>query len=582
MAIQQIQITFLDWVILLAYLVFIAGVGVYAARKVRSTEHYFLGSRGFGKWLMIGQSFSIGTHAEMPVSLAGAVYRIGFSGIWFQWKNLFVTPFYWVMAPFFRRCRRTTMAEVFEDRYGVWMGGIYSLFAVVFFTINMGSMLKGAGKVISQATGGHVGVNEIVVGMTVVFVVYSFLGGLVSSAWTDFFQGFLIIVLSFMLIPLGWNLVGGMSGMRAGLEPYKFSLAAPEGISPWFIFMLTINGLIGILAQPHQLAAVGTGKDERSCRIGMAAGNFVKRFCTIGWALAGLLVAGMIAHNVIPGATLRDPEDAFGFACHSLLFPGALGLLIACILAATMAACSAFMVDSGALFTQGFYRRYLAPGRGDRHYLWVGRFSGFGITMLGVLYTIFLIDKVLYSFLLTETMATFMGISLTAGLLWKRANRWGAVSSIVVAFAVNFALYARSGQRLDNWDPNVFLYALLSGYLALVIGSLLTAPEPAEKIRDLFARFEVSTDHSRELAEQSRSQGKAHELEGLPEDQIEILRYKTAESGQQLIFSSFARSWTAGGRIPMLRACRQDLVGLLYCWGVVALLIGIAWGILRL
>ncbi len=155
----------------------------------------------------------------------------------------------------------------------------------------------------------------------------------------------------------------------------------------------------------------------------MAYGNFIKRFCTIGWAFVGLIAAAMVAQNVVPGAVLRDPEDAFGFACHHLLFPGALGLLIASVLAANMSTCSAFMVDSGALFTQGFYRRYLAPGREDRHYLWVGRFSGFGITMLGVLYALFLIEKVLYTFLLSETMATYMGISLMGGLVWRRANR---------------------------------------------------------------------------------------------------------------------------------------------------------------
>lgn len=579
---QQIQITLLDWIILLLYLAFIAGVGIYMARSVRNTDHYFLGSRGFGKWLMMGQSFSIGTHADMPVSLAGAVYRIGFSGIWFQWKNLFITPFYWILAPFFRRYRRTTMAEVFEDRYGTWMGALYSVFAIIYFTINMGSMLKGAGKVISQATGGHVGVNDIVIGMTVVFIIYSFLGGLISSAWTDFFQGFLIIVLSFMLIPLGWGLVGGMPGMKAGLEAYKFSLAAPEGISVWFIFMLTVNGLIGIMAQPHQLAAVGTGKDEHSCRVGMAAGNFIKRFCTIGWALVGLLVAAIVAKDVFPGASLKDAEDAFGFACHHLLFPGALGLLIACVLAATMAACSAFMVDSGALFTQGFYRKYVSAAHEDRHYLWVGRFSGFAITMLGVLYTIFLIDKVLYSFLLTETMATFVGISLTGGLIWKRANRWGALSSIVVAFAVNFALYYRSGQRLDAWDPDVFFIALLAGYAALVLGSLLTAPEPAAKVRDMFARFDVSTDHSAGLLAQSRAQGKAHELAGLPEAEIEALKRKTAESGDQLLISDVGRFWKPKRYVPLRQAYRNDLVGLVYCWGVVALLVGIAWAILQL
>lgn len=71
---------------------------------------------------MIGQTFGTGTHAEMPVSLAGAVYTTGVSGIWFQWKNLFATPFYWLIAPLFRRFRRTTTTEVMEDRYGSWMG----------------------------------------------------------------------------------------------------------------------------------------------------------------------------------------------------------------------------------------------------------------------------------------------------------------------------------------------------------------------------------------------------------------------------------------------------------------------------
>ena len=85
------------------------------------------------------------------------------------------------------------------------MGAIYIVFALCFFVINTGSLLKGAGKVISQATGGDAGVNEIVVAMTVIFVVYSLVGGLVASAWTDVFQGCLIIVLSFMLIPLGWQ-----------------------------------------------------------------------------------------------------------------------------------------------------------------------------------------------------------------------------------------------------------------------------------------------------------------------------------------------------------------------------------------
>jgi Na+/proline symporter len=492
------QIATLDWAVLVAYRVIITVLGLVVGARVRKSGDYFLGGRRFGPWLMIGQSFGVGTHAEMPVALAGAVYSVGASAIWFQWKNLFITPFYWIMAPVFRRIRRTTMAEFMEDRYGSWMGAIYIVFALAFFVINTGSMLKGAGKVISQATGGGVGVNEIVVAMTAMFILYSFVGGLVAAAWTDLFQGFLIIILSFMLVPLGWSVVGGLDGMRASLEPFRFSLSTPSGIGPWVIAMLTVNGLVGIMAQPHQLATVGTGRDERTCRIGMLFGNMVKRVCTVGWALVGLIVAAMIAQGHGSAAALGDAENAFGYACRQLLFPGALGLLIASILAANMSTCSAFLVDSGALFTEGLYRPRLNPNRSDSHYLWAGRLSGFLITMLGVVYAMYLIESVLYTFLLTETLATFVGISVLAGIVWPRANRWGAMASLVAALIVNFALYYLTNQRLDHWDANVFLAALLAGLAALVAVSLLTPPEPAAQIEAFFARLRTSSDDDTE------------------------------------------------------------------------------------
>ena len=540
------SLTFLDWAVITVYFVVITAIGLYVGARVRKTGEYFLGQRKFGPWLMIGQSFGVGTHAEMPVALAGAVYTSGASAIWFQWKNLFITPFYWLMAPVFRRIRRTTMAEFTEDRYGSWMSAIYVVFAVCYLVINMGSMLKGAGKVISQATGGGVGANEIVLAMTVIFVIYSFVGGLVAAAWTDLFQGVLIIVLSFMLIPLGWNLVGGLEGMHASLEPFRFSLATPAGVGPWAIAMLTINGLVGIMAQPHQLAAVGTGRDERTCRVGMLYGNMVKRVCTVGWAIVGLIVAAVIAQGHANGAELGDPENAFGFACRLLLGSGMLGLMIAAILAANMSTCSAFLVDAGALFTEGLYRQRFAPGRPDSHYLWVGRISGLAITVLGVVYAVYFIDSVLYSFLLTETLATFIGISVLGGIVWRRANRWGALASVSGAMGTNFALYSLTGQRLDYWDPNVFLAALTVGIVALVVVSLATAPEPPSGLRDFFARLDTSSDEHRETHQP-----------------LLLVNLLTPSRGAE------GRGW---------RAYKEDLVGFTIGWVIVFVLVaGTAW-----
>jgi Na+/proline symporter len=568
-----------DWLVIVAYLVIVIVIGVVASRRVKDSSHFFLGARKFGKLLMIGQNFSSGTHAEMPVSLAGAVYTTGLSGIWFQWKNLFATPFYWVMAPVFRRARRTTIAEIVEDRYGPWMGGIYTLFALIFFTINTANMLKGAGKVISQAAGGEVGVNYIVIAMTVIFFAYSFIGGLVATAWTDFFQGFLILALSFMLIPLGWSAVGGISGIRTTLAPSMTSLETPEGLGVWFILMLTVNGLVGIMAQPHMLSAVGTGKDEHTCRVGFLYGSYVKRACTIGWAIVGLMVAVLIVRGTYGVTSLADPEDAFGFACRHLLFPGALGLLIASVMAANMSTCSVFMVDSGALFTQGFYRRHLRPNRPDGHYLWVGRLSGLVIALLGVLYAVFLVERVLYSFLFTETLATYMGISIVGGLVWPRANRWGAIASLFIALAANFVLYALLGERFDHWDPNVFLLALMAGGVGLVVVSLVTSPEPEAAITSFMARLHTPSDPSLEAgaigSSISADDPEAHSGSAKPSRHV-------AEQGKQLLLTNLLNLRAAACGVGFLRAYRADLVGLVIGSSLALGLVAFVWLLFRL
>ncbi len=546
----------LDWIVIAVYFAGIVLLGLYVARRVKVTDDYFLGKRKFSVWLILGQAFGVGTHAEMPVSLAGAVYQSGYSAIWYQWKNLFITPFYWVLGPIFRRFRRTTIGEIYEERYGDFMGAIYTLFALSYFTFNMGAMLKGAGKLVSAAAGGTVTSNQVVLVMTATFLVYSLVGGLVSAAYTDFVQSLFIIVLSFLLIPLGLHEIGGFTGMRETLPAEMLSLVTPGDISVFVILMLTLNGLIGIVAQPHMLAAVGTGKDEKSCRIGMAYGNFIKRFCTIGWALVGLIVVVMLAHS---GGSLADREDAFGYATRMLLFPGAVGLMIASVLAANMSTCSAFTVDGGALFTQNFYRRYLVKGKPDRHYLTIGRIAGVTVTTLGVLFALY-VDIVLEAFLFTETIAAFMGISMFGGICWRRANQAGAFASLIVSTTLFFYLTWTDFGKLLNWNADNFGVSLLAGFATLAIVSYLTkAPDP-EILEPFYKRLDTRMEYDPETGEEKVVNEPGHDL------LVVHLFHPGLSKGWRHFYSRF----------------RVDINGLLLAFGVVVLLIGIAKAVLYL
>ena len=552
----------LDSLVLFGYFVGITGFGLWLARRVKSSDSFFRGERKFRWWIMMGQAFGTGTHAENFVAQTGATFHSGFATIWYQWKNMLITPFYWLLAPWYRRSERTTVGEIVEDRYGRQMAFVYTIFAISFFVFTQGVLLQGAAKVISVATGNLISPTGVVVAMTVAFILYSFFGGLIASAYADFIQAMMIIVLSLMLIPSGLLAVGGFTGMREALSPDFFKLfSSASGMGAFTIAMLAVNGIVGITAQPHMLSMCATGNTERAGRVGQTYGSLVKRVCTIGWALTGIIVATMVIQQ---GVTLPDPEHAFGYASRELLFPGLTGLMVACVLAANMSSCSNFMVNTGALFTQNFYKEFINPKASDKQLLWMGRFSGFGLTILGVLFAL-TIKNVLQGFLFTETIAAFMGIIVFGGMLWKRANRYGAFAAVIVAFGLYYVLnYFSTGELLlvYKWKPEPFGWTMLAGFAALILVSLITKPEDKERIDHFFDNMNRISD-----------------AVGLAKGQQKPL---AAKHGQDLVFLDVPGWFRADRWKGFLRRYREDVYGFILAWGFVALLIFMAWGIMQI
>ncbi len=551
----------LDTLVVVAYFLGITGYGLWLTRKVKTSDGYFRGERKFNKWIMIAQGFGAGTHSENFVAQTGASFQMGFASIWYQWKNMVITPFYWLIAPWYRRSERTTVGEIVEDRYGRNMGIFYTVFAILFFIFAQGAMLKGAGKVISVATNDMISTDGVVWAMTAAFILYSFFGGLVSSAYATFIQGFMIIILSLMLIPLGLGRVGGMEGMHRLLPANFFDLFSPELGIGWFtIAMLALNGVIGITAQPHMVSMCATGRTERDGRLGQTYGSFVKRTVTIGWAFTGLIVAALVLQN---GRNLSDPEMAFGYATRELLFPGLTGLMVASILAANMSSASNFMVNSGALFTKNIYKVLLKRDVGDKELLWVGRVSSLGLTLLGVLFALY-VKSVLHAFLFVETIAAFMGIMIFGGVVWKRANRYGALAGVLTAYILYYLLnYLQTGtfEIVYKWKPAPFGWAMLAGFMVMIVVSLLTRPEKKEKIDRFFGNM-------LRLSDEDRIRNGQKPL--------------AAPLGHDLLLLDLPSWFTRERWKGFPKRYKEDLLGFLYAWLFVGGLILLAWGIIKM
>jgi Na+/proline symporter len=419
----------LDIVVLILYFIGIAIIGTWAARLIKNLGDFFM-PRKFGKAMIMMHAFGSGTHSDQAVGVASKTFTNGLSGIWYQWLWLFCTPFYWLIAPLMRRFRAITMSDVFEARYDRGVGMLFAVVGGVNLMVTIGIMLKGSGAIISSCLGGTVSSNVIIAIMTLLFVGYGIAGGLAAAIVTDFFQGILTIIFSFLLLPIVMNAVGGFSGLRETItDPQMFSLIAPAEIGIFYIGVITLNGLIGIVAQPHTMGNCATGKNEFDGRIGFVTGTFLKRVCTVAWCLTGLAAVAYFSGRNI------HPDSVYGLMARDFLpkiLPGLLGVFIASLLASMMSSCDSFMIASSALLTENVYK-HLRPNLPDNHYILIGRIFSLVIVIGGVIFA-FWLPGVVAGLEIFWKIPPMMGIVFWMGLFWRRATVAGAWATTISAF----------------------------------------------------------------------------------------------------------------------------------------------------
>ena len=442
-----------DWLVLCAYLIGITILGTWSYKKVHDASDFFMGGRRFGKIFMMFFAFGAGTSSEHAISVSAGSFRNGLAGIWYQFLWLWATPFYWIIAPVMRRMRALTTSDYFEARYDVSTSLLYSILGICMsITFIAASLFMGA-RMVTGLSGGQFPVAYAIAAMTVMFVVYGLAGGLGAAVVTDFVQGLLTIVFSFLLLPFALSFAaqvsgtdGGFTALHKGVPSFpgedmlsltiSHELAEKlqlEPITLFYIVMLSINALVGIVVQPHIMGVCGAGKTEYEGRFGFTTGNFMKRFCTIAWTFTGL---ACVIIYLTPGSEFMTPDrlieyeanpkgfadSIFGYAAHDLLpriSPGLVGLLFASLLAAIMSSCDAHMVMGSGLFTENIYKKFLHKSASKESLVWVGRFSGIAIVVLALILMSQFKDAIQILNGYVNAIPAFIGLAFWFGIIWR-------------------------------------------------------------------------------------------------------------------------------------------------------------------
>jgi len=510
-------LTGLDIGIIAVYFVIIFGIGVYFARKGRSSVDYFLAGRNVG-WFAIGASLFVSNiSTEHFIGLAGSGATSGLAVGHFEWLAcLILLILGWVFVPFYLRSNVFTMPEFLERRFNrassVYLASI-SILAYIFTKISV--HLYAAAIVLERVVGWDP--LTAAVALVVATGIYTIIGGLSAVIYTELMQTLVLLAGAVILTIIGLSEVGGFSGLRAAVPADYFSMIKPASHPefPWTGIFLgaPILGIWYWCTDQVIVQRVLSAKDEGHAKAGTIFAGFLKILPVFVLVLPGLIAFALYPQLFTTNAsgTVTNGDIAYPTLIVNLLPSGLVGLMVAALLAALMGGMASVFNSASTLVTLDFYKR-IRPGASEQRLVFIGRVATGVLVVLGLLWVPFikLLSSQLYIYL--QSVQAYISPPIAAcfilGILWTRLNGAGAISALLAGFVLGtlrfvLEVFDKSSHfqgAAVRWllDMNFLHYAILMFAICsavLIVVSLLTPAPDRTKLAGLtFATVDDKID----------------------------------------------------------------------------------------
>lgn len=501
-AVTHRSLATIDVAIIAFYFVVVFAIGFYFSRKERTSEDYFLASRNVG-WFAIGASLFVSNiSTEHFIGLAGSGATSGLAVGHFEWLAcIIVLVLGWVFVPFYLRSNVLTMPEFLERRFNrscaVYLAGV-SILAYIFTKISV--HLYAAAVVLEHV----VGWNPLTAAMILVVMtgIYTIAGGLAAVIYTELVQTLVLLSGAVVLTFIGLNEVGGLAGLRAAVPPAYFHMIKPmsDPEFPWTGIFLgaPILGIWYWCTDQVIVQRVLAAKDEGHAKAGTIFAGFLKILPVFVLVLPGLIAYALYPQMFTKNADglVTNGDIAYPMLIINLLPHGLIGVMIAALLAALMGGMASVFNSASTLVTLDFYKK-ARPDATELQLVTFGRMATGIMVGLGLLWVPFikLLSSQLYVYLqsVQAYISPPIAVCFVFGILWPRLNGQGAISSLLVGFAmgtIRFVLEVMDkGRHFDStairWlvDMNFLHYAILMFVVCagVLIGVSLMTPAPERK-----------------------------------------------------------------------------------------------------
>jgi solute:Na+ symporter, SSS family len=428
-------VNFLDIAIILLYFVSMVFLGLYANKKQKDVDDYYVGGRSMGAvkigalWMAgwIGGSSVIGTSSN--------AYSLGITGVWYVTAiagGCLVFAFT-MSAPIKRissKINNITLPELITSRYDEKNGIMCSITTILAMIGYTAAQFVSGGAILNVLTGWDLRICYVIAAAVIVFYVST--GGLLAVTYTDLIQ-MLLLILGVVVIgvPVVSSILTENNLSFSSLPESYFDL----GSWGWgTIIALAVSTMMSFFTSMDSYTRCIAAKDMKSARLG-----------TTYAAIAVLVIAGASTYLGMAGKLLMPDLESSNNVLATLIVNtlphGLKGLILVGILCAIMSTADISVLTGSASITNDIYKKYINKDVSDKQLMRISLISSVIVGVAGALFGWFNQD-IMNLLLITFTInSAGLFLPCICAFFWKKSCAAGSFVSMISATVIALVWY---------------------------------------------------------------------------------------------------------------------------------------------
>jgi solute:Na+ symporter, SSS family len=469
------NISGIDLVIIISYIVVVIVYGIWRSRNVRDSEGFLVAGRSLGLFILVATVVMTEFNTATMVGYSSFGYQAGFYSQWIL-MGMFIGFFCYtfVVAKRWKRINATSIIELFEIRYNKSFRVLTTFMIVALLIFFSPAYLRAVSLIFASSLGIPLWTTVLIISLAV--LIFSVVGGLTAVAHTNTFS----FVITLVALPLMWyftrsnaidtgNLGNAFGAQYMGVDPAGMW---NDPVMPFsFIFSIYVLMLLIYMQAPWYAQLMTAAKSEKVAYASMMIGTvLIVIFYGLSIQTAAYVKAGF--------PNLEDPQLALPTAINHWLPIGVKGLTLAVIFAVGQTTIGTIWNNIVSIATKDIFKRMIDPEASEKKQLRFSRLFTIVIALFTIVVSITIVDQVINTLFVANIFMASLFFPALGGFLWWRTGEkaiWITTIFAIVSGFATFLLVQQDGSfSISDW---MFLYYVIISPIIVFIGIIISLVE---------------------------------------------------------------------------------------------------------